>query len=221
VPYFWGTVGICYNTEMVEEEVDSWSILWDEKYSDQLIMENSMRDAFIVPLKLMGASINTVDQKELLTAQNMLFDQKKLVMAYLVDESRDAMISGDAAMAVIYSGDATAAMEANEDLDYCVPKEGSNIWFDCFMIPKTAKHKEAAEKFIDFLNREDIAMLNFEYVYYATPNSAVYDALDEEIKEDYTIFPDEEILKKCEVYQYLGEENERYYNQLWKELKSY
>ena len=93
VPYFWGTVGICYNTEMVDEEVDSWEILWDENYSDQIIMENSMRDAFIVPLKLMDTSINTVDKNELLEAQQMLFDQKKLVMAYLVDESRDAMIS--------------------------------------------------------------------------------------------------------------------------------
>lgn len=221
VPYFWGTVGICYNTEMVGEEVDSWEILWDENYSDQLIMENSMRDAFIVPLKLMGASINTVDKNELLEAQQMLFDQKKLVMAYLVDESRDAMISGDAAMAVIYSGDATAAMDANEDLDYCVPKEGSNIWFDCWMIPKTAKHKEAAEKFIDFMNRVDVGLMNFDYIYYATPNQAVYEELDDETKEDYTIFPDEETLSKCEVYKYLGEEDERYYNQLWKELKSY
>lgn len=221
VPYFWGTVGICYNTEMVDEEVDSWDILWNPKYSDQIIMENSMRDAFIAPLKLMGESINTTDKNLLVQAQQKLFDQKKNVMAYLVDESRDAMISGDAAMAMIYSGDATAAMEANDALDYCVPKEGSNIWFDCFMIPKTAKHKKAAEKFIDFMNREDIGMMNFDYIYYATPNMAVYDALDEETKEDYTIFPDQEILDKCEVYKYLGEEDERYYSQLWKELKSY
>lgn len=221
VPYFWGTVGICYNTDMVDEEVDSWDILWNEKYSDQIIMENSMRDAFIAPLKLMGESINTTDKNLLVEAQQKLFDQKKLAMAYLVDESRDAMISGDAAMAVIYSGDATAAMESNDALDYCVPKEGSNIWFDCFMIPKTAKHKKAAEKFIDFMNREDIGMMNFDYIYYATPNKAVYDALDEETKEDYTIFPDQEVLDKCEVYKYLGEEDERYYSQLWKELKSY
>lgn len=221
VPYFWGTVGICYNTEAVGEKVDSWAVLWDESYRNQMIMENSMRDAFIVPLKLMGASINTADKHELLEAQQMLFAQKDLVMAYLVDESRDAMISGDAAMAVIYSGDATAAMDANEDLDYCVPKEGSNIWFDCWMIPKTAKHKDAAEKFIDFMNRVDVGLMNFDYIYYATPNQAVYEELDDETKADYTIFPDDEVLEKCEVYQYLGEESERYYNQLWKELKSY
>ena len=221
VPYFWGTVGICYNTALVDEEIDSWDILWDEKYAGQLVMENSMRDAFIVPLKLAGKSINTKDEAELLEAQEQLKVQKPLVMAYMVDESRDAMIAGDAAMAVIYSGDATAAMEYNEDLDYVVPQEGSNIWFDCWFIPDSCRHKENAEKFIDFMNREDIAAMNFDYVYYGTPNKAVYDSLDEETKEDTTIFPDEEALMRCEVYKYLGEETEKFYNRLWKELKAY
>ncbi len=221
VPYFWGTVGICYNTSMVDEEIDSWDILWDEKYAGQMVMENSMRDAFIVPLKLAGKSINTTEEGELLEAQEKLKEQKRLVMAYMVDESRDAMIAGDAAMAVIYSGDATVAMEYNEDLDYVVPKEGSNIWFDCWFIPDSCKHKSNAEKFIDFMNREDIAAMNFDYVYYGTPNKAVYDELDDETKEDTTIFPDEEALMRCEVYKYLGEETEKFYNRLWKELKAY
>ena len=221
VPYFWGTVGILYNTELVEEEVDSWDILWNEKYKNQIIMENSMRDAFEVPLKWKGKSLNPVDEGELREAQSLLMEQKKLVMAYMVDESRDAMIAGDAALAVIYSGDATVAMEANENLDYVVPEEGSNIWFDCWMIPASCKHQENAEKFIDFMNREDIARMNFDYVYYGTPNKAVYDELDEETKEDYTIFPEDDTLEKCEVYKYLGSEAESFYNQLWKELKAY
>ena len=221
VPYFWGTVGILYNTEMVEEEVDSWDILWDEKYGNQIIMENSMRDAFEVPLKWKGKSLNTTDEEELREAQALLMEQKKMVMAYMVDESRDAMIAGDAALAVIYSGDATAAMEANENLDYVVPEEGSNIWFDCWMIPDSCKHQENAQKFIDFMNREDIARINFDYVYYGTPNKALYESLDEETKEDYTIFPAESTLEKCEVYKYLGSEIESFYNQLWKELKAY
>ena len=184
-------------------------------------MENSVRDAFIVPLKLEGYSINTTDKNVLLQAQSMLMDQKHLLAAYLVDETKDAMISGDAALSVIYSGDATVAIEENEDLNYVVPKEGTNIWFDCWMIPKTAKHKDAAEKFIDFMNRPDIAMMNFDYIWYGTPNKAVYDELDEETKEDPTIFPDENIMNKCEVYQYLGEEMDSFYSRLWKELKAY
>lgn len=221
VPYFWGTVGILYNTELVDETVDSWDILWNDKYKNQIIMENSMRDAFEVPLKWKGKSLNTTDEDELREAQSLLMEQKALVMAYMVDESRDAMIAGDAALAVIYSGDATAAMEANENLDYVVPEEGSNIWFDCWMIPSSCKHQENAEKFIDFMNREDIAQINFDYVYYGTPNQAVYEALDDETKEDYTIFPEESTLEKCEVYQYLGTDSENFYNQLWKELKAY
>ena len=221
IPYFFGTVGIIYNEEMVDEEVDSWSVLWDEKYKKQIIMENSVRDAFIVPLKLNGQSINTKDENVLLEAQKLLMDQKPLLAAYLVDETRDAMIAGDAALGVIYSGDATVAIEANENLSYVVPKEGTNIWFDCWMIPKSAKHKEAAEKFIDFMNRPDIAMLNFDYIWYGTPNSAVYEELDDETREDPTIFPDAETMDKCEVYQYLGQDMDTFYSRLWKELKAY
>ena len=143
VPYLWGTVGILYNTKVIKEKVDSWSILWDKKYDDQIVMQNSMRDAFMVPLKWNGISLNTTSQKELKQAQSLLLKQKPIVEAYLVDEARDAMVSGDASMAVIYSGDATVAMEENEDLDYVVPKEGSNVWFDCFLIPKTAEHKRS------------------------------------------------------------------------------
>ena len=221
IPYFFGTVGILYNEEMVDEEVNSWSVLWDEKYKDQIIMENSVRDAFIVPLKLKGHSINTTDKNELLEAQQMLMDQKPILAAYLVDETRDAMISGDAALGVIYSGDATVAIEENENLTYVVPQEGTNIWFDCWMIPKSAKHKEAAEKFIDFMNRPDIAMMNFDYVWYGPPQKSVYEEMDEETRADSTIFPDEETMNKCEVYQYLGAEMDTFYSRLWKELKAY
>lgn len=221
VPYLFGTVGILYNTAMVKEEVDSWSVLWKEKYKNQIIMENSVRDAFIVPLKWKGHSINTTSEEKLREAQRLLMKQKPLLAAYLVDETKDAMISGDAALGVIYSGDATVAIEANEDLAYAVPREGTNIWFDCWMIPKTAKHKKEAELFIDFMNRPDVAMMNFDYIWYGTPNTAVYDALDEEIRNDPTIFPDEEIMNKCEVYQYLGEDMDALYSRLWKELKAY
>jgi spermidine/putrescine-binding protein len=220
VPYFWGTLGILYNEEMVEEVPDSWAVLWDEKYKNQILMQNSMRDAFLVPLKWKGLSVNTDKKEDLLLAQKLLIDQKPLVEAYLVDEIRDAMIAGDAAIAVTYSGDATEAMTAKDNLQYVVPKEGSNIWFDCWIIPDCAKHKKEAEAFIDFMNREDVAAMNFDYIYYATPNKAVYDALDEETKEDETIFPPKEVIDKCEVYQYLGTETDRYYTRLWKELKS-
>lgn len=219
-PYLFGTVGILYNQKEVKEEVDSWSILWNPTYKDEIIMQDSMRDAFMVPLKWKGYSLNTKSKKELKEAQRLLIDQKPLVEAYLVDESRDALIAGDASMAVIYSGDAEVAIEANEDLSYAVPREGTNIWFDCWFVPKSCKHKEEAMKFIDFMNREDVAALNFDYILYGTPNKAVYESLDEETREDSTIFPDEATLGKCEIYNWLGEDMETYYSRLWKELKA-
>lgn len=220
VPYFWGTVGILYNTTMVDEEIDSWSILWDETYKNNLVMSNSVRDSFVVPLKLMGKSLNTTDHAILEEAKQMLIEQKPLVQAYYVDQSRDALISGDAAMAVIYSGDAIMAMDYNEDLDYVVPKEGSNVWLDCLMIPKTCQHKEAAEMFIDFLCDAEVGLTNYEYVYYPTPNATVYEMVDEEDRNNPAIFPPDEVMEKCEVFQYLGPEMESYYAYMWKELKS-
>lgn len=223
VPYFFGTVGILYNTSMVEDEseVESWSVLWDEKYKSSIVMENSMRDAFLVPLKWKGHSLNSKDKTELQEALDLLKEQKPLLMAYLVDETRDMMIAGDAALSVIYSGDASVAMEDNEDLEYAIPEEGSNLWIDCWYIPDSCQHKENAEKFIDFMNRPDIAMMNFDYVWYGTPNLAVKEELDEETQEDPTVFPPDDVLEKLEVYNYLGDELDAYYCDMWKELKSY
>ena len=221
IPQFFGTVGIIYNTDLVEDEVDSWEIMWDSSYKNQIVMENSMRDAFIAPLKLMGESLNTKDKDILDQGLEMLEEQKEILMAYLVDETRDIMIAEDAALGQIYSGDATVAIEQNDSLEYVIPEEGSNIWFDSWVIPETCQHKENAEKFIDFMNRPDIAEANFEYVYYGTANTAVYEEQDDDVKEDPTVFPSDEILGKCEVFNALGDDMDAYYTQLWKKLKSY
>ncbi len=221
MPYFFGTVGILYNKTMVDEaDMQSWDALWNEKYTGQIIMSNSVRDSFMVPLKRLGYSLNSTNKSELDEALAMLMEQKPNVYAYFVDESSDEMVAGNAAMALVYSGEAAAAQTYNEDLGYSVPKEGSNMWIDSWFMPKTCKNKENAEKFLDFLCREEVAMKNFEYVYYATPNKAVYDSLDAEIQNDPTIFPPTDVLANCEVLSSLDEESTAYYNELWKQLKS-
>lgn len=221
LPYFFGTVGILYNKEMVDEtKVKSWNILWDESYSGKIIMADSVRDSFMVAEKLLGYSLNTTDDDELRNAQELLIKQKPLVYSYLVDEAQDEMIAENAAMAVVYSGEAGLALEYNENLAFSVPDEGSNMWIDAWFMPKTAKHTENAEKFLNFLCREDIAALNFDYVYYATPNTKVKDSLDEELQENPTIFPPEEILNNCEVLNALDDEAAMRYNLYWKEIKS-
>lgn len=222
IPYFYGTVGILYNTkEVTASETDSWNILWNKKYNGKIIMENSVRDCFLVPLKQMGYSLNTTDPKELEEALTMLKEQKPLVYAYFVDETGDEMAAGNASLAVVYSGEAAYAQSLSDELAYNVPKEGSNLWIDAWFIPKTCKNKQNAEKFLDFLCREDIAAMNFDYVYYATPNTAVFDSLDEETKQDKTIFPDSSIIENCETFTNLDKKATNLYNQLWKELKSY
>ena len=138
VPYCWGTVGILYNKTMVDGPVDSWEILWDEKYRDNILMQDSVRDAFGVALKYLGYSLNSTDLDELTEARDLLIRQKPLVQAYVIDQVRDKMIGNEAAIGVIYSGEAIYTQKENPDLEYVVPKEGSNIWIDSWVIPKNA-----------------------------------------------------------------------------------
>ncbi len=221
VPYFFGTVGILYNKNMVDEEdMQSWDCLWNEKYKDQIIMADSVRDSFMAALKYKGYSLNTTEENQLLEAQEILIQQKPLVYSYLVDEAQDEMIGENAALALVYSGEAGYAIELNENLAYSVPKEGSNMWIDSWFLPKTCKHQENAEKFLDFLCRKEIAAMNFEYVYYATPNKALVESLEEELQNNTTIFPPKEVLDRCEVLKTLDETATAKYNELWKEMKS-
>ena len=221
VPYTWGTVGILYNKKKVKEPVDSWSILWDSKYKDQILMQDSVRDTFAVALKSLGYSLNSTDEKELEEAKDLLIEQKPLVQAYVIDQVRDKMIGNEAAIGVIYSGEAIYTQRENPDLEYVIPKEGSNIWFDSWVIPKNAPNKENAEKFLNFLCRPDIALKNFEYITYSTPNEAARKLIkDDDIRNSKIAFPDISSLKNCETFQFLGDDADALYNRLWREVKS-
>ena len=221
VPYCWGTVGILYNKMMIDEPVDSWSILWDPKYKDNILMQDSVRDAFGVTLKYLGYSLNSIDLDELTEAKNLLIEQKPLVQAYVIDQVRDKMIGNEAALGVIYSGEAIYTQKENPNLEYVIPKEGSNIWIDSWVIPKNAEHKENAEKFINFLCRPDIALMNFEYITYSTPNEAARELIeDESIRNSEIAFPDLSKYDNLETFQYLGTEADQVYGDLWNKVKS-
>lgn len=221
VPYCWGTVGILYNKTMVDGPVDSWSILWDEKYADNILMQDSVRDAFMVALKLNGYSMNSVNPEELNAAKESLIAQKPLVQAYVIDQVRDKMIGNEAAIGVIYSGEAIFTQRENPDLEYVIPKEGTNVWIDSWVITKNAPNKENAEKFIDFMCRPDIALKNFEYITYSTPNDAARELIeDEDIRNSKIAFPTLNDYSNLETFTYLGEDADALYNELWKEVKS-
>lgn len=219
LPYMWGTVGILYNTKMVDDEVDSWNILWNEKYKGQIWQYDSVRDALAVSLLRLGYDLNTKNPDEINAAKDELIKQIPLLKGLGTDNIRSSMINGKAALAVIYAGDALLCMDENEDLDYVVPKEGSNVWFDNVVIPKTAKNVEAAHMFINFLNDANLAARNTEFIYYSTPNQGAMDRLNEDFTENTTFNPDNETLNRCSVYHDLGTSIELY-NNAWEEFKS-
>ena len=178
VPYMWGTVGIIYNETMVDEAPTSWADLWDPAYEQNLFMMNSVRDSMMVGLLVCGFDMNTRDMSEIEQARDKLLEQKPLVLAYTGDDVKDKMIQGEAAMAVIYSGDAITIMdsdEGNPDLKYVIPEEGTNIWFDNMCVLKDSQNKDLAMEYINFMCREDIAALNRDYINYLTPQTQVYD----------------------------------------------
>lgn len=219
VPYMWGTVGILYNKNMVSDPVDSWDILWNEKYKDNILMIDSQRDTLMVALKKLGYSMNTRSVEELEEAKQLLIEQKPLVLAYVGDNVVDMMLSGEAALAVVWSGQAIQIMLEDDSFEYAYPKEGTNLWFDSVVIPKTSEHVEEAHMFIDFLNREDIAFRNADYIGYASPNRGAVDQLDDELKSMSAAYPDMDKLDNAEIFLDPGAFIEEY-NRIWTELKA-
>lgn len=223
VPYTWGTVGIIYNAEQIDvpkEEID-WDILWDEKYKDQILMFDNPRDAFAVSELLLGYSLNTENPSELKAAAEKLKEQKDVVQAYVMDEVFDKMAAGEALLAPYYAGDALTILDDNEDLDFVVPKSGTNLFVDAMCIPSSAKQKEAAEMYINFMCEPDIAFANIDYICYSTPHSGAYEMLDDEVKESHVSYPDSQfIADKTTVFVNLSDEANDLMKDLWTEMKS-
>ncbi|NME83071.1 spermidine/putrescine ABC transporter substrate-binding protein [Clostridium sp. SM-530-WT-3G] len=221
VPYMWGTIGIIYNPDIVTDPVDSWDILWNTNYANkQVIMFDSMRDSLGIALKKLGYSMNSTDPNEIEAATQALIEQKRTMdPLYYVDEVKDKMITEEAAIAPVWSGDAAYIMSENPKLKFVLPKEGTNKWFDAMAIPKGAKHKENAEKLINFLCDPENALQNVEYIEYSTPNEAAYEMLDDEVKNDESFYPPQSILDKCEVFVDLNKDL-RLYDDAWMKVKT-
>lgn len=219
VPYFWGTVGIIYNTNLISEEIDSWDVLWDSKYEKQFTMIDSQRDSIMVALKKLGYSMNTKDLTELEAAKDALIEQKPLVLAYVGDNVKDMLISEEAAMAVVWSGEASAVIQEYDYFEYALPKEGSNMWFDNIIIPKGSENIEAAHAFIDFLCRPDIGFMNADYVGYATCNTETLKLLDSELIGTTYAYPEPSLLENFEIFSDPGDFISEY-DRVWTEIKA-
>lgn len=223
VPYTWGTVGIIYDESVIdipEEEID-WDILWNEQYTDQILMFDNPRDAFAIAEIMLGYSLNTENPDELKAAMEKLKQQKKYVQAYVMDEIFDKMGAGDALIAPYYAGDALTIMEENDSLNFVVPKSGTNLFVDAMCIPSNAKQKEAAEMYINFMCEPDIAFANIDYICYSTPHSAAFEMLDEEVQNDPISYPDEELIaNRTDVFVNLSDDANKLMQDLWTEMKS-
>lgn len=223
VPYTWGTVGIIYDKTMIdipEEDID-WDLLWNEDYADQILMFDNPRDAFAIAELMQGYSLNTENPDELEDAARKLTQQKKIVQGYVMDEIFDKMGAGDALIAPYYAGDALTILEENEDLNFVVPKSGTNLFIDAMCIPSSARQKEAAEMYINFMCEPDIAFANIDYICYSTPHQAAFDMLDEDVRESPVSYPDSQfIADKTTVFVNLSDDANLKMQNLWTEMKS-
>lgn len=221
VPFMWGTVGILYNTEFVTGDVTSWRSIFDPAVQRDVYMLDSIRDSLGVTLKMLGYSMNTQEEAHLQEAKQALIQQREdgIVRGYLVDEVKDKMIGGEASYAVMWSGDAMYAIMENESLKYVVPEEGSNVWVDAMCIPAASEHKEAAQVFINYMCRPDIAYRNMQYIYYCTPIEEVKTMMTEEELAYPALNPAPEVLERCEFFMDITDRMD-IYEQIWMEIRS-
>mgnify|MGYP004579110809 FL=1 len=222
VPYTWGTVGIFYNKTMVDPEdvaAQSWDLLWNEKYSGKILMFDNPRDAFAIAQKRLGLSMNSTNPEDWNAAAAELTKQKPLVQAYVMDQIFDKMAGGDAAIAPYYAGDGIILMDENPDIEFYLPKEGTNRFVDAMCIPKGAKHKTEAEMYINFLCETEIAKANAEFIGYSTPQVKTKEILDPEIANNPIFYPSEEMLANTEVFSTLPEDINKVLSDLWIQLK--
>ncbi|MBP0981237.1 MAG: spermidine/putrescine ABC transporter substrate-binding protein [Oscillospiraceae bacterium] len=220
IPYTWGTVVLIYNTSIVtpDTDVETWNLLWNDKYKGNILMFNNPRDAYGIALKKIGLGLNPENQEQIDKATVALKEQKPLVQAYVMDEIFDKMGAGEAAIAPYYAGDAITMMDENPDLAAAFPREGTNIFVDGMCIPKGAKQKEAAEMYINFMCEPEVGAANCEYIGYSTPNVAALELLDEEITGNPIAYPPKEVIENATYFNLLSEDLNKGLDAGWKTL---
>ncbi|MGT2828004.1 ABC transporter substrate-binding protein [Streptococcus himalayensis] len=221
IPYFWGTLGIVYNTKLVKEAPEHWDDLWREEYKNDIMLIDGAREVMGFGLNSLSYSLNSKNEAQLQEAVDKLYRLTPNIKAIVADEMKQYMVQNNAAIGVSFSGEASQMLDGNEDLRYVVPSEASNLWFDNMVIPKTVKNKDAAYRFINFMLRPDSAYKNALYVGYSTPNTAAKALLPKEVQEDEAFYPSEETMKHLEVYESLGQKWLGLYNDLYLQVKMY
>ncbi|PLR74595.1 ABC transporter substrate-binding protein [Bacillus sp. UMB0728] len=220
IPYFWGTVGIAYNTDLLgDKEITSWNDLWDEDLRNQILLIDGAREVMGMGLNSLNYSLNDQNKKHLREAKEKLDTLTPNIKAIVGDEIRMLLENDEAAIGVVWSGTASELMWKKDNIEYVLPEEGTNLWFDNMVIPKTAKNVDAAHQFMNFMLDPEVAAQNTEYVGYSTPNKEALNYLPEEIVSDKRFYPDPVMTEKLEVYENLGKKMLAHYNELFLEFK--
>lgn len=221
VPHMVGVAGIIYDKKAVKgKTVDSWSILWDEDFKNNIVMVDSVRDDFAIALLKLGYSPNTTDPNEIAAAKAELQKQKPLVYKYANDSARDLLANGSAKIGVVWNGEYQYTKDLNKDVEFVVPKEGSEFFVDSWIIPKTSKNKKNAEKFINYMCKAKTAKRNFDYLFYTTPNLAAKSKIESKYVNNPALFPSAETINRCSLLSTLDPATTKLYSDSWKEVKS-
>ena len=219
VPYIWGTTGIGYRKDLVQGAVESWRVLWDERYRNRIVMLDDMRENFGASLKLAGFSLNSRDVTEVQQAKNLLEKQKPLVRAYNSSNFQEILASGDAWLVQGYNGQIVKAAQENPNIAYRIPVEGSTLSIDAFCIPAGAPHKSLAHQFINYMLEPETAASVVNHTCYTVANRAAVPYIKKALLNNPGLFPDESTLAKCEIIEDLGQ-TVLLYDQYWTEIKS-
>ena len=224
VPYYWGAVGILYDKTTVDEEdlKQGWEILKNPKYSGQIYMYDSERDSFMVALKSLGYSMNTDNKEQLMEAYHWLVEQRQIMNpVYVGDDVMDNMISGNKTMAVVYSGDGAYIISENENMDFFIPEQGTNVWTDAMVVTKDCRNTDLAYKFIDFFLQKDVAIQNTEYIGYDSAVQSVYEYFRDEEYEGISACAPDISNEKNEEFHNQEQEIKSYTAGLWTKVKSH
>ncbi|MGN0538728.1 MAG: PotD/PotF family extracellular solute-binding protein [Candidatus Fimenecus sp.] len=218
VIYNVGTTILIYNTKYVKEKPTSWKVLWDEQYKGKVLMFNNPRDAFAIAQFLLGQDLNSVSKEDWDAAAELLLEQRQKVKPeYVMDEVFIKMESGDYALATYYAGDYELMKENNPDLDFVLPEEGVNTFYDAFCIPRGTQNKKGAEAFINFMMEPEVALANAEYIYYATPNKSVIENDEYSLIDSEAVYPEE--VANAQEFHNLPNDTLQYMNNLWMKVK--
>ena len=223
VPYMWCMVGITYNKDMVDEAdlEQGWNLLWDPRYTGQILQFNNSRDCFAMALKTLGRSMNPTSTQDIDDALVKLQEQKPLVQAYVMDEVFDKMEGGEAALAPYYTGDGLTMIAENPSLGMFIPEEGTLQCVDAMCIPASSQNQEAAEMFINYMCEVDVALQNALFVQYTSPVEAVRDLLPEELRDSELMYPDPELIERSEYPSVISDELNSAMDMAWSQMKSF